>query len=463
VLDIVAIPQGKLKNSKWGQVRCVDGVSVDYAQTDNKLDIEKAENIKGYCNAIPASGAFSSVEFKPVSSIGKEVSRFFDASQKMYQRGWVPRIKEVTTTKSAAANMVIYSGTKRKVKSALPMFCPEFVDPFASDGETFDNNSVEAVRYNPRKHNSPKFLGHISGQIEKQAPLDYMWVAEMPESENREKNPHVHVMMRWQVEQPVFRAWAERLESIWGHGFAKLERIKTPQAASNYLLKAVGYLAKGSSGEQGIIRGNRYGISASARAPKWECIGEFYSDNFLAILGELREKLHRRKAIISAKSVALNQKRTKQKGIVKKLTNINKKTFTTRRAEYIEEMKLKLDAGSEAMKDFQEKSHNLPFINEFAIGNLDENQAVDFIAWAMRERFWNCDIKSNRYNTWDELKASTIEVVKENRRYWKNYADLLQTSELSWLWAANRSKYEVGEVVENITYDQDGREWEQVA
>jgi hypothetical protein len=463
VLDVVAIPQGKVKNYKWGQVRCVDGVPVDYAQTDNKLDIEKAENIKGYCNAIPASGAFSSVEFKPVSSIGKEVSRFFDASQKMYQRGWLPRIKEVTTTKSAAANMVIYSGTKKKVKSALPMICPEFVDPFASDGETFDSNSTEAVRYNPRKHNSPKFLGYISGQIEKQAPLDYMWVAEMPESENREKNPHVHVMMRWQVEQPVFRAWAERLESIWGHGFAKLERIKTPQAASNYLLKAVGYLAKGSAGEQGIIRGNRYGISASARAPKWECIGEFYSDNFLAILGELREKLHRKKAKINAQVIACTQQRTTEKGLVKKLTNINKKTPTEKRHAYIEKMKARMVQGDKAIKDCQEKSHNLPFINDFAIGNLDENQAVDFISWAMRSRFWNGDVKSNRYNTWEELKASTIEAVKENRRYWYNYAELLETSEITWLWAEQRSNYEVIEVSENITYDQNGREWEQVA
>ncbi len=463
ILDIVAIPQGKVKNYKWGQVRCVDGVPVEYAQTNKALDIEKAENIKGYCNAIPASGAFSSVEFKPVSSVGTEVSRFFDASQRMYQRGWFPRFKEVTTTKSKAANMVIYSGTKRKVKSALPMICPEFVDPFASDGETFDNDSIEAVRYNPRKHTSPKFLEHMTGQVEKQAPLDYMWVAEMPENEQGEKNPHVHVMMRWQVEQPVFRAWAERLEGIWKHGFAKLERIKTPQAASNYLLKAVGYLTKGGDSGQGIIRGNRYGISASARAPKWECIGEFYSDNFLAILGELREKLHRKKAKINAQVIACTQQRSTEKGLVKKLTNINKKTPTEKRQAYIEKMKLRMVQGDKAIKDCQENSHNLPFINDFAIGNLDENQAVDFISWAMRSRFWNGDVKSNRYNTWDELKASTIEAVKENRRYWYNYAELLQTSEITWVWAEQRSNFEIIEASENIAYDLNGQEWEQVA
>lgn len=474
IFDIVAIPQSKSKNYKYicpktglpeiNAIRCIDGVPSEYGQTDDELDIEKAENKKAYLNGVAASGPWSSVEFEPISTIGKEVSRFFDASQKMYQRGWLPRFKTVSTVKSKAAGMVIYSGTKKKIQSSLPMICPEYVDPFKGDGETLDTESIDMVRYNPRKHTDSSFLGHTSGQVEKGAPLDYMWVAEMPENEKGEKNPHVHVMMRWNVEKPVFRAWAERLEGIWGNGFGKLEWLNTPEAASNYLLKAVGYLAKGSASDQGKIRGNRYGISASARAPKWECIGEFYADNFLAILGELREKLNRKKIKINAQVVACSQQKDKEKALVKKLTNVNKnkEKYTDARAGYIEKLKQRLVDGDSAIKSSHEKLHELPFINEFAISNLNETQASDFIGWAMRSRFWSADVKTNQYNQWSELKAATIEAVKENRRYWYNYAELLETSELTWVWAEQRNKYELPEK-ENLMIDENGREWELVA
>ncbi len=466
VLEIAAIPKGKTRKYKWGVVRCIDGIHGDYGQTNNELDIEKAEKCKAYLNGVAASGPWSSVEFEPVSTIGKEVSRFFDASQKRYQNGWKPRFIEIPAPENSCVD-VVYSNNTQKINSSLPMICPEYVDPFYSDGETFnvDSELDELVRFNPRKHGSSEFLENIYGECEKAAPLDYMWVAEMPENDKGEKNPHVHVMMRWNVEKPVFRAWAERLESIWGHGFAKLERIKTPEAASNYLLKAVGYLAKGNASDQGEIRGNRYNISSSARAPKWECIGEFYADNFLAILGELREKLHRKKATINAETIACTQQRAKEKGLVVKMTNVNKikEKFTDKRAGYIEKLKARLVDGDKAIKSSNEQLHELPFINEFAISNLNEKQATDFIGWAMRSRFWSGDVKTNQYNQWSELKAATIEAVKENRRYWYNYAELLETSEITWVWAEQRNQYEMVSANDNIMIDEFGRQWEQVA
>ena len=57
------------------------------------------------------------------------------------------------------------------------------------------------------------------------APLDYMWVAECPTNKDGEPNPHAHILLRWEVEPHVFQYWASRIESIWGHGFAKIERI----------------------------------------------------------------------------------------------------------------------------------------------------------------------------------------------------------------------------------------------
>lgn len=478
ILDVVAIPKSKVKKysyqveqlnpatgrmkkiKKHYQIRCIDGVHSSYVETDGKIDIEKAEGKKGYCNGVPASGPWSSVEFKPLSSIGLEVSRFFDGAQKMYQRGWLPRFIDTPNQ----ADLFTQNQKIARVSAALPMICPEFVDPLTQDGSSFDQEK-DLMKFDHRKHCTEEYLENIYGQCEKAAPLDYMWVAEMPDNDQGEKNPHVHVLMRWKVEKPVFRAWAERLEMLWGHGFAKLERIKNPAAASNYLLKAVGYLTKGSASEQGEIRGNRYGISSSARAPKWQCIGEFYADNFLAILGEMREKLHRKKLKISAQRLACAQQRDKEKGLFKKLENVNKKTFSHKRAAYIEKIQSRLKQGDQAIKDTTEKLAELPFVNEFAIGNMKEDQAVNFIHWAMRERYWNSEVKTNRYNQWNELKQNTIEAVKQARSHWRGYGALLQTSELTWQWSAQQHQFnenfEPAHQQENFFIDENGRQWEQ--
>ena len=114
--------------------------------------------------------------------------------------------------------------------------------------------------------------------------LDYIWVVEIPENQYGQPNPHIHVLMRWAVPFEKFRVWAKRLETLWGHGFAHLEKIDDPQAAGAYMAKAAGYITKASGkADQGEVRGNRYGISATARAPDWEKIGE----SQLHIMGQL--------------------------------------------------------------------------------------------------------------------------------------------------------------------------------
>lgn len=480
ILDVVAIPQGKTKKysyqikqfnpssgrykkvKKHYQITCIDGVHSDYVQTNGKIDIEKAEGKKGYCNGVPASGPWSSVEFKPLSSIGLEVSRFFDGAQKMYQRGWLPRFIDTPDQ----IDLFTQNQKIERVNAALPMICPEFIDPLTQEGSQFDETG-DLIKFNHRKHSSSEYLENIYGECEKAAPLDYMWVAEMPDNKLGEKNPHVHVLMRWKVEKPVFRAWAERLEALWGHGFAKLERIKNPAAASNYLLKAVGYLTKGNSSDQGEIRGNRYGISSSARAPKWQCIGEFYADNFLAILGEMREKLHRKKLRIAAQRMACTQKITKDKGKYKVLENVNKNEFSHKRAAYIEKLKEQLKQGDQAIKDTTEQLAEIPFVNDFAIGNMKEEQAVNFIHWAMRERYWNSEVKTNRYNQWQELKQNTFDAVKQARSHWRGYGAILETSELTWEWSAQQTQFyehfETETMQDNIYIDENGSEWEQLA
>lgn len=441
-------------------IECFGGVPHCLGETG---DIKNATR---YSNAIESTGAFTPIAFEPKTTIGREVSRFFDGAQKIYQRGFVP--ESITETREYPwGKVTCQQSNKEKIEPAYVMYCPDIVSKKTPSGEIprgFEN-AHDFEKYNPRKHTDVEYLEKQAcfGEREKAAPLDYMWVAEQPTNKQGEKNPHVHVLMRWQVKSELFQAWAKRLENLWGHGFAKLERIKTPEAASNYLLKAVGYLTKGGSNDQGEIKGNRYGISASARAPSFECIGEFYADNFLAILGELREKLNRKKARAHSKILAkINEKKT-QAAKLARLKNTSKKTETEKRQAYIELIKKQLLSDDETVKKEQEYINQLPFINDYAIGGMNEEQAANFLSWAMRERWWNSEVKTNRYNQWQELKQNTIKAVTENRRHLKNYQWLVETRDLTWVWAEQNSNFEQVEIRENSFIDDDGIEWEQVA
>jgi len=157
-------------------------------------------------------------------TVQKELSRFWDSAQKMYQRGWVQEWKG-------------------------------------------------------KEHR---------GEAHKGEKLQYCWVVENPKNENGQDNPHIHVLMKWRVPYRDFEPWAHRLESLWGQGFAHLEKIKDPECAGSYMAKAAGYMTKGAEDEngesnQGIVRGNRYGISAEARAPEWEIVG-IYENGLMGTL-----------------------------------------------------------------------------------------------------------------------------------------------------------------------------------
>lgn len=121
--------------------------------------------------------------------------------------------------------------------------------------------------------------------------LPYCWVVEVPKNDKGEDNPHVHMMLGWSVKYSAFDEWAARIESLWGNGFFHLEKIKDPLCAGSYMAKAAGYMTKGTDDEsQGTVKGNRYGISASARAPGWETI----SRAELGVMGKLITELHER-------------------------------------------------------------------------------------------------------------------------------------------------------------------------
>lgn len=92
---------------------------------------------------------------------------------------------------------------------------------------------------------------------EGQDDFAYIWVAENPGDDN----PHVHLLTNLRVPRRKFDEHAAWVESLWGHGWVKIERIRKPESAGRYILKAVGYTIKGGEGTQGTVRGNRYGIS----------------------------------------------------------------------------------------------------------------------------------------------------------------------------------------------------------
>ena len=152
--------------------------------------------------------------------------------------------------------------------------------------------------------------------------LLYLWVVEVPDNKAGEPNPHVHVLLNWRVERRYFRSWAARFEKLWGHGVAHLEKIKDGGAAGSYMIKAAGYLCKAQGKtDQGTVRGNRYGMSAAARAPAWVTIEE----KQLHIMGALIADLHQ---YITEKH---GEDYGRRKALKTKLENVPKKAKKHRR------------------------------------------------------------------------------------------------------------------------------------
>lgn len=237
-------------------------------QTDHDTPQYNVAVINGEQNEIrdAESGAlYTPLKLGWACSVQKEASRFFEAANQMYRRGWQYRtpIKtgRIRLDGETGAEFTPIRYQTVKVPGSRALYCVE--------GESED-------RRTGARFTSLKWW---------REPLAYLWVAENPHQEDEQgrpvadewgelqTNPHLHLMMKWQVPHRHFRAWAKRLENLWGHGFAHLEKIKDPQKAGSYVAKAAGYLCKAQGKQdQGEIRGNRYGISKRARAPGWmEC------------------------------------------------------------------------------------------------------------------------------------------------------------------------------------------------
>lgn len=300
------------------------------------------------------------------TTIGQEVGRFLDGCKKMYHRGW------------------------------------------DSDDEKIGG------------HTKPSDIG----PTQERSDFHYIWVAECPPNEDGEPNPHVHVLVKWTVEPKYFSAWAKRLEGIWGHGMAHIERIRKPKAASSYMIKALGYAAKGGNADQGLIKGNRYNIARCSRAPNWETLASFEVGNITAVIKELGYKLEQWKKPIERQIAKMNHK----KSILKKDHNIAKKSgkpedVTNKLYHRIIQLERATLKAKEKIKarGVHASSRNrfsVSFDGEDAAKKLDE-----FLLWAAGARGWSMECRdldlSDLKEHADELYYQEFISFQDKRAYWR--------------------------------------------
>jgi len=362
--------------------------------------------------SIRASGPWTKVrDYSPDSSIGNEVSRFTDLAQKTYQRGWVPDFMPARVKRGQS-----------RVKQA-----GEKCGRIVADGP------FTPIRKGDQKdkiYQNPRWKLNKKDELKKSAvPLDYCWVAEMPANEDGIPNPHVHLLMRWRVPETHFHAWAARLERLWGNGFAKLEKIKHAKAGAGYLVKAVGYAAKGRDGNQGMIRGNRYGISAVARAKGWENIANFQADNMAAIIAECEEKLARSNAHHNEteKRAQIKLKEAKRQHQIAKNS---KKLTEEKRAKRIEHLKEQMNIFDDDIAQAREAKRKRGVIatGHYQITFTGENSTLNFdrfLGWAFNNRQWQANSRNESIK--DELenaKQQLIEELREEHRELQDDLDL---------------------------------------
>lgn len=296
------------------------------------------------------------------STIGAEVSRFLDGAKKMYQRGF-----EYTTGEN--------DGAQNNIEEAQTVI------------------KVEGIKND----------------------FHYVWVAECPENKDGDPNPHVHLLLNWQVEPQHFKAWAKRIENLWGQGFAHLERIKYKEAASGYLIKAVGYAAKGKNANQGLIRGNRYNIARCSRAPDWDVLASFEVDNMTSIIKECGYKLERwRKPIVKelARKQAKRDEAIKAQKIYKKKPSrvmAIQKLIKKLESEILEQRELLKSRGVYASS---EQKFSITFEGEQAKSKMDT-----FLIWAAGARDWTMNTDDADL---DDLKRDAVTQYQAHFEKWQD-------------------------------------------
>lgn len=301
------------------------------------------------------------------TTIGREVSRFFDAAKKIWQRGFVCDHQILKTENG------------------------------------FDCIGASEI---------------VAGHDE---PLDYIWTAEAPQNDKGEVNPHCHVLLRWHVEPYLFFDWAKRLEDVWGHGFAKLERIRDAKASTGYLLKALGYLTKGAVSEQGEIKGNRYGISKSSRAPAWEVLASFHAEHMASLIGEIKYKLEQRERPTVRELSQCYKAKEKQIAWVAKSDKIDK-SKTANAVKKVKQIEARIKQLKSLLNTRKEKVRAF----DYQITVKGKSAINDFLNWCVGVRGWSMATRSCDYIPTSKITINTAPIKAKFSRVRARYEQLQQ-------------------------------------
>ncbi|KPM82657.1 hypothetical protein [Pseudoalteromonas lipolytica] len=402
-----------------------------YDASGEKLVFEMADN-----NPIVASGRFSLLKYD-FATIGEQLSPFFDKLGKMHKRGFIatgnisktPKCKKYPWGKveCIGRNDRLYPwgkvqsvGASGRVESDLMhdnerlyswgiVECIEQCEKRAITNERMEVTAIECEQSATKK---PVF--------------DYLWVAEAPAKKHGsktyewngekhviecvgEQNYHAHVLMRWNVEPVYFHEWAANIERHWGQGFVTIERIKNAKAAATYLLKALGYMTKGTEGSQGEIRGNRYNISKYARAEAWENCATHEAQHMYGLIQEYMQGLEEKARRRASKQYELKA----TIGFIEKQKNINKQTFSEKRLHLIEKLEQKLETISEKVTEISNEING-----NFARGGVakfaDKTAFLGFMDWAIGVRGWQLKTAFTKLTNPDIDKEIEAEKQEEN-------------------------------------------------
>ncbi|EPO0042236.1 rolling circle replication-associated protein [Vibrio harveyi] len=330
------------------------------------------------------------------TTIGAEVSRFLDGLKKMYQRGFEYRAEDVDQLELEGDKIKVAGRVGRPLKATWK-----------------DDDGVKHVK-------------EIHGATKKPFDFHYIWVAESPANEDGEPNPHVHVLLNWRVENHHFAGWAKRIEQLWGNGMAHLEKIKFCEAAAGYLIKAVGYAAKGDNADQGLIKGNRYNISRCSRAPDWDVLASFDVDNMTGIIKECGYMLEQWRKPMQRE---IKRKKIKKDEAIKAI-DINKKQGKVSAVVKLNHLIKRLDTEArELRQEIKQRGAFASSQNQFSIvfeGDDAQSKADDFLYWAHGARGWSmkCSI---------ETMGNDIELYRASAKHlYGEQFERFQLSQANW-------------------------------
>lgn len=313
----------------WMNGRIFQALSLERMPTF-PIEIEKTPEPKN----TTGSGAFTVVGFREWSDEYRIRTEVHATTKQTPPDNSGDRVTEILTTRGArkiAESCEFMSIKRGGYTTFLTLTLDVDARARVDAGETTIQNEISRFFDGLQKMYKRGFECEIDGKLQKMAGsrvadgkpenLDYLWVAESPDridaasGEVKGVNPHVHVLMRYRVPFVYFEAWSKRIEKLWGQGFAHLEKIKDGEKAGAYMAKAAGYLCKAQGkNDQGTIRGNRYNISASARAPDWVCVGRYQLGRMGFLISEAAEVFEEKFGHIRKKREKLKKKLTVSAG-----------------------------------------------------------------------------------------------------------------------------------------------------